>query len=204
MTYGAIAARAAGAEVTNISWSGKGVFTNRGSQTDTVPLPELFNLALPGDPSSKIESEGADLVLINLGTNDFAPEVKDVTPFTKSYKTFVSKVRAMHLNAEILLTVGPLLSDEWPEGKRALSKVRKTLMAEMEVRKASGDEKVHVLEFNLTKVGAATSTPLRKLITAWHESCWVRSKAKSCFLYPNPNKHQLTGNSGPLTQVATP
>jgi hypothetical protein len=53
----------------------------------------------------------------------------------------------MHLNAEILLTVGPLLSDEWPEGKRALSKVRKTLMAEMEVRKASGDEKVHVLEF---------------------------------------------------------
>ena len=147
LTYGAIAARAAGAEVTNISWSGKGVFTNRGSQTDTVPLPELFNLALPRDPSSKIENEEADLVLINLGTNDFAPEVKDVTPFTESYKTFVSKVRAMHLNAEILLTVGPLLSDEWPEGKQALSKVRKTLMAEMEVRKASGDEKVHVLEF---------------------------------------------------------
>ena len=147
LTYGAIAARAAGAEVTNVSWSGKGIFTNRGSQTDTVPLPELFNLALPGDPSSKIESEAADLVLINLGTNDFAPEVKDITPFAESYKTFVRKVRALHLNAEILLTVGPLLSDEWPEGKRALSTVSKTLMAEMEARKASGDEKVHVLEF---------------------------------------------------------
>ena len=47
LSWGAVAARALDAELTTIAWSGKGVFSNRGSTTDLETMPALWTRTLP-------------------------------------------------------------------------------------------------------------------------------------------------------------
>jgi hypothetical protein len=118
LTYGARAAREVGAELTTVAWSGKGVFSNRGSASDTTPLPALWKKALPAEGvDASLDGPAPDAIVINLGTNDFAPGVEDTAPFKPSYEVFLDDVRGQYPGADLFVTVGPLLSDAYPEGK---------------------------------------------------------------------------------------
>ncbi len=147
LTYGARTARELGASLTTVAWSGKGVFSNRGDEVD--PMPALWTKALPAEGVEYPvgDSPTPRAVVINLGTNDFAPEVADVTPFEAAYNDFLSDVRTRYPETHIFVTVGPLLTDAYPEGKMALTTVRNTLSALVEMRKKSGDVKIHYLEY---------------------------------------------------------
>jgi lysophospholipase L1-like esterase len=153
-TYGAIAARSVNAELVTIAWSGRGVFSNRGSTTETEPMPELWLRTLPTKEAVWDFSRYApQAVVINLGTNDFAPEVADTTPFAKAYETFVGEVRHRYPDAQIFCTVGPLLTDSYPPGKQALTTVRAAVQATVAARNEAGDAKVSYLEYGAPQAG---------------------------------------------------
>ena len=144
-------------EVTTAAWSGRGVFSNRGSTTETTTMSSIWGTTLPGRQlnqqlSAKEWAENTpDAVLINLGTNDFAPGVEDTSPFSSAYQQLFNDVRKAYPDAAIFLSVGPLLSDAYPEGRNALSNVRGVLKAIVEESHASGDQQVYFLEFSRPK-----------------------------------------------------
>ncbi len=146
-TYGAIAARALAADLFTLAWSGKGVFSNRGDLHD--PMPVVWTRTLPGRPDSSWDFAGftPDAVVVNLGTNDFAPEVQDRSPFASSYERFVVSVRQTYPEAHLFLAVGPMLSDGYPEGVPSHTIVQGTLTKLTEKLRQAGDNRVHYLEF---------------------------------------------------------
>jgi hypothetical protein len=149
LTYGAIAARGVGAELVTIAWSGKGVFTNRGSAVDTIPMPVLWKRTLPdrGDSPWNFADYQPDAVVVNLGSNDFAPEVPDYSPFDKSYLAFIRDVRAHYPKATIFCALGPALSDNWPEGRMALTNARRGVKGAVDALSAAGDRRIFFVEF---------------------------------------------------------
>ncbi|MCH2108791.1 MAG: GDSL-type esterase/lipase family protein [Polyangiaceae bacterium] len=149
LTYEAKAARVLNADLTTIAWSGKGVASNRGSASDTLTMPRLWKRVNPAEELPEVEfgTEQPALVVVNLGTNDFAPEVKDTTAFQPQFEKFAAELRKAYPNAYLLYTVGPLLSDEWPEGKAALSSVRTTLQTIVADAQKAGDSRTGFYEY---------------------------------------------------------
>ena len=148
-TYGAITARALGADLSTLAWSGRGVFTNRGSTTELEPMPELWQRTLPtrAEPLWDFSKNAPHAVIINLGTNDFAPDVKDTTPFAAAYVAFIAQVRERYPEAHIFCAVGPMLTDSYPPGMQASTTVRAVLQETIKQRREAGDARVHYLDF---------------------------------------------------------
>jgi lysophospholipase L1-like esterase len=114
LTYAAITARALGAELSTVAWSGKGIYYNYGddSSAHVEPLPEIYGLTLPVE-SDTTQATGplADAVVINLGTNDYSTDVDPTRDeFVTSYLDLIAQVRTRHPSAMIFCTVAPLLS----------------------------------------------------------------------------------------------
>jgi lysophospholipase L1-like esterase len=114
LTYGAIAARAVGAELSTIAWSGLGVVCNYGddAQSCVNPLPTYYDRTLPQRADSRWDfpSFQPQAVVINLGTNDFSTDQDpSATDFTNAYRDFLLHVRSKYPGAWILCTCGPLL-----------------------------------------------------------------------------------------------
>lgn len=144
LTYGAIAARELGAELSTVAWSGKGVVYNY--DTDVVdPMPTLFERTLPDDPGSQYEFGSApDVVLINLGTNDFSTEGDPTTElFAAEYSNLLQRIRAVYPGAFILCTVGPLLSGA------DLTAARAGIAAGVEAFEAAGGTNVRAWDMNV-------------------------------------------------------
>lgn len=110
-TYVGLAAAAVGAELSAIAWSGKGVTRNYGGDTTQPPLPAIYDRSVPTDPGPRwIDEAPADVVLINLGTNDFSTDADPTAEqFVTAYAELLAVVRARHPHAPILCTVAPLL-----------------------------------------------------------------------------------------------
>lgn len=163
LSYGALLAERFGAELSTVAWSGKGVFSNRGSTVDTVTMPLLWERALPENAQSRWDFSRfePDAVLIALGTNDFAPETQDKTPFGRAYLELVRKVRKAHPRALIVCTIGPMLSDVWPPETQARSTVRKHLSDVVAELEREGDRRVVIFEH-------ATSSEAEGFGCDWH------------------------------------
>ncbi len=102
VTFGAVAARALGAEYVCIAYSGGGVHRKpRGG----IWMPGLYLRTLPDDPKSSWDFRAhpkPDVVVIHLGTNDGYS--KDVV---KSYAAFISRLRKRYPKAHIFCVSGP-------------------------------------------------------------------------------------------------
>jgi lysophospholipase L1-like esterase len=118
LAYGSVAARALGADARAIAWSGKGVLRN-GDGSTVETMRDLWTRALPADPSSGWDDAAppADVVVVNLGTNDFALGIPDERAFVDAYRALLRSVRARHLSAALLCAIGPMLTgaalDAW-------------------------------------------------------------------------------------------
>jgi lysophospholipase L1-like esterase len=112
LTWGAVAARAVGAEVVTTAWEGKGLVCNVGDGPCTMPFPTYYDRTLPmrADSAWDFKSWIPHAVVINLGTNDFSSAV-DPTPteFATGYVNFLKHIRGNYPDALILLTCGPML-----------------------------------------------------------------------------------------------
>ncbi|MCZ7682944.1 MAG: GDSL-type esterase/lipase family protein [Sandaracinaceae bacterium] len=136
LTYGAVAARALGAELSTVAWSGKGVVHNYGDDR-VEPMPALYGRAIAAEDGSTGTIRPVDAVVVNLGTNDFSTDGDpSADEFTPAYVSLLAAVRAQHPDAEILCTVAPLLAGD--DGTRA----RTYIEAAIAERQAAGDDRV--------------------------------------------------------------
>ena len=151
--WGAIAARDLDAEYLATAYSGRGIYRNySGGGGET--LPEMYLKSIPDGSSAiwDVHQFTPDVLVINLGTNDFSPGLDVDTmddaqaEFELTYLEFVETLRSYYPQAVFILAVGPMLSDGYPSGYRALTRVRESLEAIVAARAADGDGDVHFLE----------------------------------------------------------
>ena len=103
LTYCALAAEALNAEYTDIALSGHGCHISL-SQSTTEVVPKYFNRALyKTSVLYRFNQPDPDVVIINLGTNDFAINVSEASYFS-SYMDFIAIIRKKYPNSYIVCT----------------------------------------------------------------------------------------------------
>ncbi|KAI7305634.1 hypothetical protein KC367_g6235 [Hortaea werneckii] len=164
-TYGAMTAAALDAEYSIVAWSGKGLIRNYVSpEPDTSPtMPELWTRWGAHDPDNSYpfppSSPAVDLVVINLGTNDFGylltspangtsyPARPPITQaqWTSATVAFAHEVLAHYPGAELFLTSSPMLSDDYPGGGQNQHSTQSAALraAVQEI----GEEQAHFVNF---------------------------------------------------------
>jgi lysophospholipase L1-like esterase len=140
VTYHAIAARNLNADHTTIAWSGKTIHE----------MQEYFDKSLPNrehGPIWDFSQYQPQVVVINLGTNNFAIVDPGEARYVKVYLELVAKVRAAYPKAFIVCALGSMLSDVYPDTRHNLTQARKYMKAAVAKLKESGEANLDFLEF---------------------------------------------------------
>ncbi|KAI0153098.1 lipolytic enzyme [Xylariaceae sp. FL1272] len=127
LTYGALTAKNLSADYSIVAWSGKGLTRNYVQSTpDTSPLmPELWTRYGPNDADNSYDfSTPVDIVVINLGTNDFSFQdgvrgQLDVVNFTTALVSFANTVHGKYPSATMFILSSPLLDNSTAEMQKA-------------------------------------------------------------------------------------
>jgi lysophospholipase L1-like esterase len=99
--YGSVAARAVGADIATIAYSGIGVYRSYGGSDPTMPA--RYDRALPAsDGAWDFSKYQPHVVVINLGTNDFGSGDPGQA-FVDAYVTFAKHVRSKYPDAYFIL-----------------------------------------------------------------------------------------------------
>lgn len=147
LTYAAVAARTLGAELHAVAWSGKGIIYNYGDD-QFQPMPELYDRALATEEAAWDFSWHPDVVVINLGTNDFSTDGDpSETLFVSEYVEFMAHLRDVHPDAYILAISPSLFGEE-------ATMVDGYLQSIVEQRMGAGDTNVGWANVNVTWVGS--------------------------------------------------
>jgi lysophospholipase L1-like esterase len=104
LAYGSVAARAVGAELSTVAWSGLGMWRNYNDVGAAAkPLPFYYDDALPTVTTPwDFTRFVPDVVVINLGTNDSSTHGDPGQPFTLAYVAFVHHLRTKYPSAWIV------------------------------------------------------------------------------------------------------
>jgi lysophospholipase L1-like esterase len=137
-----------GAEQVTVAAAGVGVYRNWHGSTENT-MGELYLRTLPTDSSSRWDFSRftPDAVVINLGTGDFTNGDPGRDNFMKAFSALVAQVRKNYPSALIVIGVGPMLSDLWPAGAKALTQGRSYLSDFVTQANRAGDARVKLLEF---------------------------------------------------------
>lgn len=147
-TYGAIAARAVGAELHTVAWSRKGVVYNYGDHDMDEPLPELYERTIATESATWSFEWQPDVVIVNLGTNDFSTgNDPPQALFVGAYAEFLGNLREFYPEAFQLVLQPSMLGIE-------VEKVREYLMEVVAQRRAAGDFNVAYADVNVEPVGS--------------------------------------------------
>lgn len=144
LAFGAVAARALDAEHNVVAWQGRGMVRNLGNHPGSV-MPYLFERVLPEDPASQWSFAAApppDVVVINLGSNDFYVGSNDNPSalFTAGYVAFLERLRAVYPNAYLFATASGNAGHLQPAATAT--------SAAVQARNATGDAKVYFLAYD--------------------------------------------------------
>lgn len=146
LTYGAVAARQLGAELHTIAWSGKGLVYNFGDDV-FEPMPALYERLVAVDSAPWQVSWQPDVVVINLGTNDFSTDNDPAEGlFVPAYVDFLAHLRARYPDA-LLLPIAPSLFG----GDQA--KAKAYIAGAVAQRKEAGDDAVAFADVNVQWLG---------------------------------------------------
>lgn len=137
-TYGAIASRALGAEHVTIAWSGKTV----------REMTNFYERTLPSRPESRWDFKAwiPHVVVMNIGTNNFANADPGEGSFVKLYTALFDRVRKAYPDAFIVCLLGPMLSDTYPVGRNNLSTARRYMKTAVTKIKAGGEKNFEFVE----------------------------------------------------------
>lgn len=151
-TYAAVAGHALNAEVSTIARSGWGMYRDNSGSTTGV-LSSVYANALGTDNTALWGFvPKASVVVINLGTNDWATGDPG-TPYETAYKSFIAKIRSTYPDAWIFLTIGSML------GEPALSQVKTHLANVVAALAVTGDQKLATFDLGTQNMGADGSVP---------------------------------------------
>ena len=146
LAYGPVAARAVGAEIVTVAWSGKGIINNYGDDT-FEPLPQIYDRTIASEPTAWDFSWQPDVVVINLGTNDFStdgdPSEGD---FVGAYVAFLAHLREVYPDA-LIMPVAPLL------GGDELTMVEGYIQSAIDMRAGAGDTNLAFANINVDPIG---------------------------------------------------
>lgn len=140
-TYGAIAARNLHADHTTIAWSGKTLHE----------MKEYFDKSLPqrtDGPLWDFSRYQPQVVVVNVGTNNFALGDPGEARFVKLYHELIDVVRKAYPKAFIVCALGSMLSNVYPEGQNNLTQARKYMKTAIAKLRESGDTNLDFLEFS--------------------------------------------------------
>jgi lysophospholipase L1-like esterase len=105
LAYGSLAARAVSADVVTIAYSGIGVYRNYGETTPTaasLTMPKRYPYAIPDTVLWDFTRYQPQVVVINLGTNDFGAGDPG-TPYETAYVSFVQAIRGKYPGTYFIL-----------------------------------------------------------------------------------------------------
>jgi lysophospholipase L1-like esterase len=147
MAYGAITARNLNAEYVAVPFSGKGLTRNYGEDTIDI-MPDLYDRIFAFNPNIKwdFKKYTPDVVVINLGTNDFAKSNPDSVKFVKAYINFIARIRSNYPNAHVVCLTGSMMSG------KALTTIQNYLKSVIGQMNGKGDKKVY--SFSLSTQGS--------------------------------------------------
>ncbi|CAN5455440.1 SGNH/GDSL hydrolase family protein [soil metagenome] len=139
-SYASIAGRMVDADVTLIAWSGRKMWPDN-------TTPEIYDRILPTQPEPLYDFKGPapDMVVINLATNDFGQENPEEKGWTGAYETFIRRVWSHYPKAHVVVALGGMMSDDYPQGHRALSTLRGYLTRLVGRMR---DPRLHLVEFD--------------------------------------------------------
>jgi lysophospholipase L1-like esterase len=112
LSYGMLAARALDAQVQLVCYGGRGLVRSWNDRTDEFQLPAFYDLAIAdaAHPVGWGQAEyDADLIVVAIGTNDFAPGIPERTAYVGAYTNFLHRLLRDHPHARIALTEGAML-----------------------------------------------------------------------------------------------
>jgi lysophospholipase L1-like esterase len=114
LAWGALASKELGALHMATAVSGIGVIRNFGGDT-TDTMPALYDRAIANDASSSWDPRGfePDVIVVELGTNDFEGGKGDPgAAFQATYTAFLALLRARHALAHVVAATSPMASTE--------------------------------------------------------------------------------------------
>lgn len=131
-SYAYLAAEALNADYSTVCYSAFGVvsgWTNDGTRRDDKLVPPLYErVSMEHDEPWDSSAHHYDIVVINLGTNDFTYTGADkdrMEEFVQAYIEFLKQVRANHPESYIICTLGTMgCEDLCPYVKKALKEYR--------------------------------------------------------------------------------
>ena len=154
LSYAMQAARMLDASPTLVSFSGKGMYRNFDSDTIET-MPKIYNrIHLQKKTSANWDSltvQIPDIIVINLGTNDFFGESKNIplndAVFIKTYIAFVARLIKLYPTAKIICANGSMMNDAWPEGKYCWTRMQLALTTVCKHFEDNGDTAIYPFFF---------------------------------------------------------
>ena len=149
--YGPIAAASLSADLHVTAWSGQGLTRSNTGDT-SLTLPMIWRRAVASDSSSTYDfSWVPQVVVINLGTNDFYTGIPEATVFESAYAQFISEIRGKYgASTHIFCAVGPML------GGDSLTTAEQYVKSVVSTANSGGDKNVHYLEFPVQNVDSTS------------------------------------------------
>ncbi|MCX6180650.1 MAG: GDSL-type esterase/lipase family protein [Bacteroidetes bacterium] len=154
--WGAMASRNLGVQYHCTAYSGKGMYRNNNASTSGV-LPDIYDRIHPDESNSAWNHAEyvPDIIVILLGTNDFASEnawgtthdkMLDSSAYVGKYIAFIQKLRdAYGSSTKIVCAFGNSLSVYTPLNQ--LNRWRNYITSIVDYRDALGDKNVYPFEF---------------------------------------------------------
>jgi len=148
IAYGALAARALDAEYVCVAWSGRKLWPDK-------TIPEVYDRIIPQETDSKWDfgKWKPEVVVINLGSNDFSGGNPEEEGWTTAYREFIARVRKNYPEAYIFCAISPMMSDVHSKSKDARTTIIRYVNRVIEECGKAGETKVALLEFP-TQTGA--------------------------------------------------
>lgn len=161
-TYAAIAAETLDAELSTVCWSGKGLSRNDDGDDGGQPskkvagtiadaMPEIFATTIPrgvpGGPEVALpytfpKESAPQVVVVNLGTNDYLFGVDDATFVTRG-RELVRTIRGKYPDSHIFFTLSTMISNT--NGPEIRTRADASLRSIVE---GSGDSRVYYMQFS--------------------------------------------------------
>lgn len=153
MSYAMQTARNLNAVPMLVSFSGMGIYRNFDGDTIET-MPNIYDrIHLQNKNSAKWDhsQQVPDIIVINLGTNDYFEESRNEplndSVFVQTYIKFVEHLISNNSQAKIICANGSMLNDGWPEGKKCWSRIQANLKSVQQHFQAKGNRKIYTFFF---------------------------------------------------------